>query len=118
MEFRSRYNSYHQTFGFWEFMNGVCVFFSMCVTHWLLNYKFFPYGLQVFEYIEKSKTVKSPLHDPMCELFPTEVDQAIRKSGNQAIRDLVIWKSGDLDNHANKQSGNLSYKVSEKQSTY
>ena len=58
-------------------MNGVCVFLSMCATHWLLNYKFFSYGLQVFSYMESLKSAtpleESRKHDPMCELFPTEV---------------------------------------------
>ena len=76
-DFRQKYSSYHYSFGLWEFMNGVCVFFSMCATHWLLNYKFFSYGLEVFSYMESLKSV-TPMegtrkHDPMCELFPTEV---------------------------------------------
>lgn len=82
MDFRARYSGYHRTFGFWEFMNAVCVFFSMCVTHWLLNYKFFDYGISVFEYIESNR-VKNPrtqtsINDPMCELFPTEVSCSIQ----------------------------------------
>ena len=76
-DFRHKYSSYHYSFGLWEFMNGVCVFLSMCATHWLLNYKFFSYGLEVFSYMESLKSI-TPLegsrkHDPMCELFPTEV---------------------------------------------
>ena len=77
LDFRPKYSSYHYSFGLWEFMNGVCVFFSMCATHWLLNYKFFSYGLEVFSYMESLKNVTpmegSRKHDPMCELFPTEV---------------------------------------------
>ena len=76
-DFRPKYSSYHYSFGLWEFMNGVCVFLSMCATHWLLNYKFFSYGLQVFSYMESLKSAtpleESRKHDPMCELFPTEV---------------------------------------------
>jgi len=81
-DFRQKYSSYHYSFGLWEFMNGVCVFFSMCATHWLLNYKFFSYGLEVFSYMESLKSV-TPMegtrkHDPMCELFPTEVSCSIQ----------------------------------------
>ena len=77
LDFRPKYSSYHYSFGLWEFMNGVCVFFSMCATHWLLNYKFFSYGLEVFSYMESLKSITptegTRKHDPMCELFPTEV---------------------------------------------
>merc|ERR1711892_1569060 len=47
----------------------------MQTTHWILNYKFFPYGLQVIEYINSygQQPGGKMLHDPMCELFPTEV---------------------------------------------
>jgi len=61
-------------------MNGVCVLASMCATHWLLNYKFFSYGVEVFNYIENERTIghKGRMrHDPMCELFPTEVSCSI-----------------------------------------
>jgi len=82
LDFRSSYNSYHHMFGLWEFMNGVCVFFSMCATHWLLNYKFFPYGIEVFKYMESLKSTLpaegTTVHDPMCELFPTEVSCSIQ----------------------------------------
>jgi len=82
LDFRPKYSSYHYSFGLWEFMNGVCVFFSMCATHWLLNYKFFSYGLEVFSYMESLKSITpmegSRKHDPMCELFPTEVSCSIQ----------------------------------------
>merc|ERR1712106_1283603 len=51
VEFRSTYNHYHKKFAFWEATNIITVFLSMQTTHWILNYKFFPYGLQVIEYI-------------------------------------------------------------------
>ena len=76
VEFRRSYDHYHKKFAFWEAMNIVTVFLSMQVTHWILNYKFFPYGLQVIDYISyygQSGSGNLPLHDPMCELFPTEV---------------------------------------------
>ena len=75
VEFRSTYNHYHKKFAFWEATNIITVFLSMQTTHWILNYKFFPYGLQVIEYINSygQQPGGKMLHDPMCELFPTEV---------------------------------------------
>jgi len=75
IEFQSNYTHYHKKFFFWEASNIVTVLISMQTTHWILNYKFFPYGLQVMEFIS-SYGKQSPgkmMHDPMCELFPTEV---------------------------------------------
>jgi len=44
------------------------------VTHWILNYKFWNYGMDVIEYVSYYGQVQGrKLHDPMCELFPTEV---------------------------------------------
>jgi len=72
VDFRSKYDHYHKKFAFWEAMNIVTIFLSMQITHWILNYKFFPYGFQVIEYL--TWYGQGPvLHNPMCELFPTEV---------------------------------------------
>lgn len=72
VEFRSKYNHYHKKFALWEAMNIVTVLLSMQVTHWILNYKFWSYGWQVIDYIG-SYGQRANQHDPMCELFPTEV---------------------------------------------
>ena len=70
----------------------------MCATHWLLNYKFFSYGLEVFSYMESLKSI-TPLegsrkHDPMCELFPTEVTMTmILVEINWCYRCLAAFKS-------------------------
>eukprot|EP00092_Neocalanus_flemingeri_P018947 GFUD01020527.1.p1 GENE.GFUD01020527.1~~GFUD01020527.1.p1 ORF type:complete len:460 (+),score=47.04 GFUD01020527.1:248-1627(+) len=75
VDFRSKYNHYHKKFAFWEATNILTVLLSMQTTHWILNYKFFPYGLEVIEYISSygQQPGGRSLHDPMCELFPTEV---------------------------------------------
>ena len=44
---RGKYDRYHKKFAFWEGFNLVTVFASMCVTHWILNYKFMNYGMEV-----------------------------------------------------------------------
>ena len=72
---RGKYDRYHKKFAFWEGFNLVTVFLSMCVTHWILNYKFMNYGMQVMEYVTYyGRRGKFNMHDPMCELFPTEVN--------------------------------------------
>ena len=64
-------------FGLCEFLNVICIVMSMGLCHWLLNYKFAFYGVRVIEYLGTAKTLNSlgkiVNHDPMCELFPTEV---------------------------------------------
>jgi hypothetical protein len=69
---RGKYDRYHKKFAFWEGFNLVSVFLSMCVTHWILNYNFMNYGMEVIEYVTYYGRSHA-MHDPMCELFPTEV---------------------------------------------
>lgn len=74
IDFRRKYAKYHRKFALWEGMNIVSVFSSMAVTHWILNYKFWNYGLLVIDYVSNYGGPKGrAMHDPMCELFPTEV---------------------------------------------
>jgi len=76
VDFQSKYNHYHKKFFFWETFNIVTVILSMQITHWILNYKFWPYGMQVVDYINnygQHFRDGKKMHDPMCELFPTEV---------------------------------------------
>ena len=69
---RGKYDRYHKKFAFWEGANLVSTFVSMCVTHWILNYNFMNYGMEVIEYVTYYGRSHA-MHDPMCELFPTEV---------------------------------------------
>jgi len=78
IKFQRRFSKYHFYFAFCEFLNLVMVLLSMFVTDALLLNKFFGYGQEVFSYIWSEKTYhpttgKPLTHDPMCELFPTEV---------------------------------------------
>ena len=76
MEYRKRFTSYHFTFTFCEFLNVLVVLFSVQITHWLLNHMFWMYGLEVLTYLQtfqEARATNVSLHDPMCELFPTEV---------------------------------------------
>ena len=77
VDFRLRFKRYQLYFGFCEFLNMLMCVLSMFVTDALLLNKFFNYGQDVFKYIWEPKLMsedgKYLTHDPMCELFPTEV---------------------------------------------
>lgn len=77
IDFRLRYNKYHKKFVFFESLNIPMIVLSFYLTHWLLNYQFMDYGIEVAEYIGSVKRVgprgEQLTHNPMCELFPTEV---------------------------------------------
>merc|ERR1711953_551932 len=82
VDFRLRFKRYQLYFGFCEFLNMLMCVLSMFVTDALLLNKFFNYGQEVFKYIWEPKRMsedgKYLTHDPMCELFPTEVSCYIR----------------------------------------
>jgi len=82
LDFRQRFAKYHIYFGLCEFLNLVMVFLSVCITDALLLNKFWGYGQEVINYIWSEKHIgpdgKYLTHDPMCELFPTEVACYIR----------------------------------------
>jgi len=81
-DFRSRFYRYHIYFGFCEMMNLVMVLFSVIITDALLLGKFWNYGREVLGFIWSVKHIGEDgqwlTHDPMCELFPTEVACYIR----------------------------------------
>ena len=62
-------------------MNIISIILSVGLCHWLLNYQFAFYGLKVIEYLGTQKKLNSlgqyVTHDPMCELFPTEVSETV-----------------------------------------
>jgi len=82
LDFRPRYAKYHFYFGFCEFLNMVMVILSLFITDALLLNKFWGYGQDVLHYMWSVKHVGPEgqylTHDPMCELFPTEVACYIR----------------------------------------
>ena len=76
IEYRKRFTSYHINFTLCEVLNVFVVLFSIQITHWLLNHKFWLYGLEVIAYLntyQEARAHNVTLHDPMCEVFPTEV---------------------------------------------
>ena len=74
--YRDKYNAYQLSFAFWETFNLLTVLASIQITHWLLNHKFWLYGAEVIYYLHYYQSFQhsgEKLHDPMCEVFPTEV---------------------------------------------
>ena len=71
-----KYAGYQRTFSLLETLNMLTLLVSVQITHWILNYKFWNYGNEVINYLTVYGSHLSRgkrIHDPMCELFPTEV---------------------------------------------
>lgn len=95
LDYRPKYAKYHFWFGFCEFCNILCVCLSMFFCNWLLNYQFALYGLKVLEYLGTIKRVNQlgqyVTHDPMCELFPTEVRRLKQNSFGGKVKTTVFF---------------------------
>ena len=93
LDYRPKYAKYHFWFGFCEFCNILCVCLSMFFCNWLLNYQFALYGLKVLEYLGTIKRVNQlgqyVTHDPMCELFPTEVRRLKQNSFGGKVKKIL-----------------------------
>ena len=72
IKFQPRFGRYHFYLFVCEVLNFIMVGLTVFVTDIVLNNKFALYGPEVFKYIWEQKTVNNT-HNPMCELFPTEV---------------------------------------------
>ena len=94
MEYRKRFTGYHINFTLCEILNVFVVLFSVQITHWLLNHKFWMYGLEVLTYLhtyQEARAHNVTLHDPMCELFPTEISCTFKVGApNGGINDQSI----------------------------
>ena len=76
MEYRKRFTSYQINFTICEVLNVFVVLSSIQITHWLFNNQFWMYGLEVLGYLhtyQDARANNTTLHDPMCQVFPTEV---------------------------------------------
>lgn len=68
-----KFNLYHLKYAFWETFNIVAILASIQITDWVLNGQFWSYGLEVINYLDIYQSRSQKLHDPMCQVFPTEV---------------------------------------------
>merc|ERR1719402_1229138 len=83
VKFRHAFCFYHKKFLAAEMLNAFCVALSIYISDVLLNQQFFTYGFRVIMYLNAGthKVTKEDeyiTHDPMCELFPTEVGCSLR----------------------------------------
>jgi len=73
VELRKRFPKYQMQFAFCELLNILMVFLNMFICDMLFLNKFWTYGTEVWDYLRAFQPYGQRLHDPMCELFPTEV---------------------------------------------
>jgi len=76
VEFRQSYDGYQKKFVILESLNILFLLLSLFITDWILNYKFWDYGYRVTSYLSvygQPQPKDQPLHNPMCEVFPTEI---------------------------------------------
>jgi len=73
IELKSRYSKYQMQFALCELLNiGMC-FLNMFICDMLFLNKFWSYGTETWTYLRALAPYGQKIHDPMCELFPTEV---------------------------------------------
>jgi len=73
IELRKRFAVYHLHFAICEALNIVMIFVNMFMCDTLLVNKFWTYGVEVLDFLGSFKRYGEMTHNPMCELFPTEV---------------------------------------------
>lgn len=73
IDLRARYSKYQMQFAFCELLNIGMVFLNMFICDMLFLNKFWTYGTETWEYLRAFVPYGERAHDPMCELFPTEV---------------------------------------------
>jgi len=106
VKFRHAFCLYHKKFLAAEMLNAFCVALSIYICDVLLNHQFFTYGYRVIMYLNAGthKVTKEDeyiTHDPMCELFPTEVGCSLRygaTTGAVNRSDFLCILGGNLFN--------------------
>jgi len=89
VKFRYSFSLYHKKFLFAELLNGFALCFSIFINNLLLNGQFWSYGYKVLMFLNDGarevseadnefQRVGIMTHNPMCELFPTEVGCSLR----------------------------------------
>jgi len=106
VKFQRTFCFYHKKFLVAEMLNTFCVALSIYISHVLLNQQFIDYGHRVITYLNAgthkvSKEDEYITHDPMCELFPTEVGCSLRygaTTGAVNRSDFLCILGGNLFN--------------------
>jgi hypothetical protein len=82
VDFQPRFGTYQWKFVVCEVLNLASTLFSFFITDRLLGGKFWTYGIEAAKYYAVPAAVNSgPVHDPLCEVFPTEVSCKIQVKG-------------------------------------
>ena len=89
-----KFTMYHCKYAFWESFNIVTILASVQITDWILNSQFWSYGWEVIQYLNSYQDRSLQLHDPMCQVFPTEVGCRYRVGVGNGFADEVV---GTLD---------------------
>ena len=80
VDFRRKYDWYQKKFVFYEALNIASVLLSLFITDFILHGKFWDYGYRVIGYLNiygQPRPKDQNLHNPMCEVFPTEVRKMV-----------------------------------------
>ena len=85
-----KFNHYHLKYAFWESFNIVAILVSIQITDWVLNAQFWSYGVEVIHYLNVYQNRSEKLHDPMCQVFPTEVSCRIIHGSNSGPADVQV----------------------------
>ena len=80
-ENRWKFTMYQYKYAAWESFNIVTILASVQITDWILNSQFWSYGWKVIRYLHVYQDRSLQLHDPMCQVFPTEVGCRIVQGG-------------------------------------
>ena len=77
---RKRFFKYHINFGFSEMLIPICAICSLLLTNMAFSGRFLSYGIESLKYLYSysNNHTKTQIHNPMCELFPTEIDCALK----------------------------------------
>ena len=70
---------------------------SIQITDWILNGQFWSYGLEVIQYLDVYQNRSQKLHDPMCQVFPTEVSCRIFYGSLSGLDEEQVRSFGYFD---------------------
>ena len=93
-ENRWKFTMYQYKYAAWESFNIVTILASVQITDWILNSQFWSYGWEVIQYLNSYQDRSLQLHDPMCQVFPTDVGCRYRVGVGNGFADEVV---GTLD---------------------
>ena len=70
---RNKFTNYNLQYAIAELLNVISVLVNFQIIDHLLNGKYWSYGTEVSKFMSMTPKQQSQHHDPMCNVFPTEV---------------------------------------------